>query len=391
MQFSNPSPNQYGTAHVYGNQFIFYNGHSLAPPLQAMALPYQPIQSSPWAQQMLPPPHPPHSRNRRSRNGGRRRTGPPVWDQTLDMNNAPVGNPQLRLHMPPAGRAETIQSSDSPGPSTKSRKRSLDTIMNVHSNPVDDPSTPQEDSSSNTGQRSKRPNRKTEAQERELAACPACFDPSHDLAHHPYANTRAGYLVGCIIHNTYSHKLTEFRLWNGYSPMMKCIAALQDRPCMAPVYVAGKSPIDIINDAAHETGVSTIWLWGSGPYTPGFMTMLSSGQLTIQVWQKFNQGRCINDPYLSKDLKTWSDTQVIDPDSDSLYTGVIWPTFDTEWEKMELARLYTASKKGEVIGITPSPSIYLQVHCVHRAVWPTAGPTCFAYSRGFSRPVQNYG
>lgn len=245
------------------------------------------------------------------------------------------------MRMPTVGRVETQE----PSESGASRKRNLESMMDIDEVDTVSPG----DSSSNTGQNSKRSKRQVQTSE-----CVACHDPGHRLGKHPYANTEAGYLVGCIIHNTYSHTLAQCNVWAAEDPLSKYQKALQDRPSMAPVYIAGTLPTDILKDAEAETGSPVTWARKAGPYTPGFMKTLNSGDLGPLVWQQLEAGRRINAPSEANDYLNWSGSQVRDPLAEVMYEGIIdWPLPDATWEASELTRLQALAQQGEVTGIIP--------------------------------------
>lgn len=320
-------------------QFNYYG--SSAPTTQQQQQQQQPQRQHQQHQQqrqlpqhgmMLPPP----PSSVRSRSGRRRRTDSRY---RLDVNDTPLG--PLPIRMPTVGRVETQE----PSESGASIKREFESMKDIDEVATISPG----DSSPNTGRNNKRSKHRVQASE-----CVACHDPGHRLGKHPYANTEVGYLLGCIIHNTYSHTLAQCNVWAAEDRLSKYRKALEDRPSMAPVYIAGTLPTDILKDAQAETRRPITWTREAGPYTPGFMKMLNSDDLSPSVRQQLEAGRRINPPSEANDYLNWSGSQVRDPLAEVMYEGIInWSLPDATWEASELARLQALAQRGEATGIVP--------------------------------------
>lgn len=201
-----------------------------ANPTGSLQTPFQ--QSTDWSrntQPMLPPtmhPRRSHSRNRRH---SRRHVHSRSQAGFSDSNLTPIGNRNPRY--PPLGRASTIE----PGPTASSRKR------NRSRGPRDDKSINPDDSRSEAGPRTnKRPRRD--------ASCVACFSLDHKLADHPYSNTEEGFLLGCIIHNSYTHTLAECRDWQAMDSILQIRMAIMNRVSKAPIYLRGQTPTSLMDE-----------------------------------------------------------------------------------------------------------------------------------------------
>lgn len=199
--------------------------------------------------------------------------------------------------------------------------------------------------------------------------CIACGSAGHLPRRHPYANTAEGFLVGCVLHNTYSHATGDCEIFTRLSLERKVEILFIQRSSMAPVYV-GEMPRLTLANMDH----ASLLRRAHGPYTPGFASRIDSGSYQYDArirGQMQNEGHVMNDLNTEigrarlQDLEQWSATQVYDPFTKFGYLHLAvgdWPTFGQEWAGQQYRRLRDTEMELPILPGPQEPVIPRQLH-----------------------------
>lgn len=209
------------------------------------------------------------------------------------------------------------------------------------------------DSVSNTGPNTKRQKTKPKPEEKPDFPCAACGAQNHNLDRHPYPDTAEGFVVGCIMHNTYSHSTDNCKTFNALDAWDQATLVVMKRPLMAPVWLGNRTTLTILTAARNPRPFP----YDFGPYSPRFASRLADEDIFndpgIQA-QIQTEHRMINDLTTAKgrarlkDLGDWSSTQLREPlTATGAYETMTmddWPVMNSIWMSAQLERLMHAMK-----------------------------------------------